>query len=293
VGPPHDDPEVLAADPFRSGAVWGIIGVGGRRGATFHHTSGARGPALRVLGSSPSAGAPVGFGVKHEVHVVWGLEGLEARLRHTDVYVIVDVLSFSTCVDVGVDRGAWIVPAPMGPDAYTMAETLGAECADARGTSRYSLSPPSIAKAPSGTTIVLPSANGALCLNTRGIPTLAGCLRNAAAVAGAAMQIGHRITIVAAGERWPNGALRPAIEDWIGAGAVVARMAAERSPEASAAQAGFGAVRSRLLANLLAAQSGQLLAEAGYAEDVRWAAELDANRRAPLLVDHTFLAVNP
>ncbi|MEZ4235577.1 MAG: 2-phosphosulfolactate phosphatase [Myxococcota bacterium] len=131
------------------------------------------------------------------------------------------------------------------------------------------------------------------CRSPRAGSTLAGCLRNAAAVAGAAMQIGHRITIVAAGERWPSGETRPALEDWIGAGAVVARMAAERTPEASAAQAGFKEIRFRLLASLLACRSGQELAERGYPEDVRWAAELDANRRAPLLVEQTFLAVNP
>jgi 2-phosphosulfolactate phosphatase len=228
------------------------------------------------------------------VHVEWGLEGLRARLDDTDVFVVVDVLSFSTCVDVALDRGAWIVPSALGPEAWELARALGAECASSRGTGRYSLSPLSYADVPAGTTVVLPSPNGAsLCLATGDIPTLTSCLRNAAAVAGAAFQMGRRITVVAAGERWPNGALRPALEDWLGAGAVVARLASTRSPEAAAAEAAFGAARSRLVATLVACQSGRELVERGYEADVRCATDLDATRRAPILVDGTFLPIDP
>lgn len=232
--------------------------------------------------------------VKHEVRVDWGLSGLRAHLHDTDVFVIIDVLSFSTCVDVAIGRGVWIVPAEIGPDARELAYDLGAELADARGIARYSLSPLSIAAAPPGTTIVLPSFSGALCLHTEGIPTLTACLRNAAAAAGAAMQIGRRITVIAAGDRWPNGGgLRPALEDWLGAGAVIARMAADRTPEAAACQAAFNAARSRLFAALVDCHSGRELVEGGYEDDVRCAAELDETRRAALLVDQMFLAVDP
>lgn len=234
--------------------------------------------------------------MKHVVHVEWGPDGLSAQLDDTDVFVIVDVLSFSTCVDVAVDRGARVVPALVGSEARMLARSLGAECGGERGARgvRYTLSPASIASAPEGALIVLPSPNGAtLSRMTQGIPTFSACLRNAAAVAGAAMQVGRRITIVAAGEQWPGGTLRPALEDWLGAGAVVARMAAERTPDATAAQTAFQAARGRLIAALVACRSGMELVDKGYEQDVRIAAELDATRRAPLLVDGAYLAVEP
>lgn len=233
--------------------------------------------------------------MEHEVHVEWGLDGLLSRLDQTDVYVIVDVLSFSTCVDVALAEGVTIVPSREGPEARELARELGAELATRRGRQgRYTLSPTSFYEADPGVTVVVPSANGAtLCLETAEIPTFTACLRNATAVAGAAVQIGRRITVVAAGERWANGGLRFALEDWIGAGAVVARLAARKSPDALAAEAAFTQARGRLVSSLMAAPTGQELVYRGYEADVHCAAEIDATRRAPILVDHVFLPVDP
>jgi 2-phosphosulfolactate phosphatase len=83
------------------------------------------------------------------------------------------------------------------------------------GTNRsqpgYTLSPASLRSLPMGSSLVLPSPNGAtLALATGSTPTFAGCLRNARAVAEAASRHGRRVAVVASGERWADGSLRPA-----------------------------------------------------------------------------------
>ena len=71
---------------------------------------------------------------------------------------------------------------------------------------------------------VLPSQNGAeITLQAARIAKIVfgGCLRNALAVAAAAQRCGSSFNVIAAGERWPDGSLRPALEDWLGAGAIL------------------------------------------------------------------------
>ncbi len=46
----------------------------------------------------------------YDLKCEWGLEGLRAVSAHADVLVVVDVLSFSTAVDIAVARGAWVFP---------------------------------------------------------------------------------------------------------------------------------------------------------------------------------------
>jgi 2-phosphosulfolactate phosphatase len=135
------------------------------------------------------------------------------------------VLSFSTSVEIATSRDAMIFPYRWkDASAAVFAASVGAIVADARGGSLgYSLSPQSLVHLPRGTRIVMPSPNGAtLTLGTGLVPALAGCLRNARAVAAVAQSYGKRIAVIPAGERWPSdGSLRPAFEDWVGAGAII------------------------------------------------------------------------
>jgi 2-phosphosulfolactate phosphatase len=115
-------------------------------------------------------------------------------------------------------------------------------------------------------------------------------MRNSSVVAAWAQKSGKPITIVPAGERWPDGSLRPAIEDWIGAGAIIKRLAGRLSPEASVAVAAFESAETYLRDQLLQCTSGRELVENGFVADVELAAELDVSQTVPQLVGEAFVA---
>jgi 2-phosphosulfolactate phosphatase len=228
------------------------------------------------------------FAVRFE----WGERGLEAIASGDETIVIVDVLSFSTCVDVACARGATVLPYRWRDEtAARFAEEQQAILAGSRSVAGgYSLSPTSLAAIPSGTRLALPSPNGAtLSLQAAAIgATVAACLRNAAAVARFVNALGQPVAVIACGERWPDGSLRPAWEDFVGAGAVIAELAGSRSPEAAAAHDAFQAARTDLPDRMRACSSGRELIERGFAADVDLAAAFATSDCVPLLDDGAF-----
>ncbi len=229
---------------------------------------------------------------EYAVRFEWGLSGVEALAATSDVVVIVDVLSFTTCVDIVVGRGGFVLPY-LGDlaDLAAFAEANEAIFADPRRKHQpgFSLAPSSLTTIPKGTRFVLPSPNGSiLSLSTGDAITLAGCLRNAQAVAAKASQLGTRISVIAAGERWHGGLLRPAIEVLLGAGAIITHLTGQRSPEAETAVAAFKHAQPNLLDTLNRCGSGKELIDRGFAEDVHLAAQLNVSRTAPLLVEGTY-----
>jgi 2-phosphosulfolactate phosphatase len=224
----------------------------------------------------------------------WGRGATAILQGGCDAAVIVDVLSFSTTVDVAASRGAAVYPfAWKDASAAAFAARLGASLAGSRGECGYSLSPASLLAAPSGLRLVLPSPNGAtLSLLTGECATFAGCLRNARAVARAALGCGPRVAVIAAGERWPDGSLRPALEDWIGAGAILHHLKGSLSPEAGAALAAYRMVEPDLSAAIAATGSGTELISAGYSRDVELACEAGASGCVPRLIDRAYRDVS-
>lgn len=232
------------------------------------------------------------------LNVVWGPSGL--RAAGCDVVAIVDVLSFSSAVVAGCSRGAVIFPYQWSDGRVSAyAESVGASIAVHRqdrhrwldGGSAPSLSPLSLLELPRGYRLVLPSPNGStLAAECAGSTVIAACLRNASAVGTLLNQMGQNVTAVAAGERWPDGTLRVALEDLIGVGALVKTWTGEKSVEAIAAQAVFERFSIGLEATLLATDSGRELAEKGYESDVTYAAQLDADSVVPILKEGAFRA---
>ena len=226
-----------------------------------------------------------------DIRCEWGLAGVEALSPISDAIVLVDVLSFTTCVDIATSNGAAVLPYQFRDDGSVAeyARRHGAVPAAKRGSPGFTLSPASLLDIPEGTRLVLPSPNGAtLSLAVGAAATLAGCLRNARAAAERALEIGTHIAVIPCGERWPDGGLRPALEDWLGAGAVIRCLSGRKSPEAQAAQRLFEAYRGDLARTLTGCASGNELIGRGFATDVALAAQLDCSPGAPLLQHGAF-----
>jgi 2-phosphosulfolactate phosphatase len=230
-----------------------------------------------------------------DIRCEWGEHGVTVLAPISDIVIIVDVLSFSTSVEIAVHQGAIVFPYPWKDDRVAeLAASVNAELADPKRTpGNLSLSPHSLLQIRSGTRIVLPSPNGAtLALAARPTPVLAGCLRNARAVARVAKKYGSKIAVIPAGERWQDDhSLRPSFEDLIGAGAIISYLSGKLSPEAAGALAAFQAARSSLDEQLCQCSSGKELIERGFSEDVHLASQLNVSNSVPTFVDGAFVPV--
>lgn len=228
-----------------------------------------------------------------DVRCEWGEQGVSQLAPISDVVIIVDVLSFSTCVDIATSRNAMVFPYRWKDEsAGAFAASLGATLADSRRNSTgLTLSPQSLLNVPEGARLVLPSPNGsALTLATGTTPTLAGCLRNYQAVAAIAQRLGKRIAVIPAGERWRGDAtLRPAFEDWLGAGAIISQLAGNLSPEARAAVAVFRDARADIDILLRQCSSGKELIERGFEQDVVLASEPNVSECVPVYTDGAYV----
>jgi len=126
-------------------------------------------------------------------------------------------------------------------------------------------------------------------MSTDQTPTIAGCLRNFGAVAAAAMSFGKRIAVIPAGERWrADGSLRPAYEDWLGAGAIISQLGGRLSVEARAARAAFLDAQPDLMNLIAACGSAKEHSEQGMAENVALAGGVSVSDCVPLLVEGAY-----
>jgi 2-phosphosulfolactate phosphatase len=229
----------------------------------------------------------------------WGVAGAKRAAARSDVVVVVDVLRFTSAVVAAVSAGALVYPY-RGNDPAAFASQTGAELA--RGNSRFSLSPLSYSDCDRAR-VVLPSPNGSTvtAFAGRSCPVFAGALINATAAGKAAAALAAErssgITVIACGERplagWEDERsyeFRPAIEDWLGAGAVLAALGPDyqMTAEAVLGVTTFQAVGPMLGALIANSESGLELNEKGRAEDVDFCSRLDTHHIAPLLLDGCF-----
>ena len=176
----------------------------------------------------------------YQVRLDWGVAGL-ARLAPADIVVVVDVLRFSSTVTDAVAAGRDVVLAEAVAWSRNGAAVTAA-AADVDAT------------------------------------VLIGSIRNASAVALAVQAVQERrqartsVAIIAAGELDETGNLRFAVEDQLGAGAIVAALSDlgidHTAPDAAVAAEGFRALR-RALRHLLSASGSAREIEAGVPATAR------------------------
>lgn len=233
----------------------------------------------------------------------WGLTGAEAIASGSDVAVVVDVLSFTTTLSVAMDAGTTVVPWAVGDHtASAYARDNDAVLAVRRSEANpgdVSLSPSTLRTAHPPARLVLPSPNGstiAAHLATETAICLGASLRNAPAVAAwiAGRTPTGVVSVVAAGERWPNGELRPSIEDLWGAGYVISELyrhdsSLVLSPEAAMASHAWTAAAGQLPGALEESASGMELIAKGYRIDVDIAAEVNTSTAVPVLRSGVFV----
>lgn len=207
----------------------------------------------------------------YQVRLEWGVEGLD-RLAPADIVVVVDVLRFSSTV----------------ADAVASGSTVSLD--DARVWSR------------NGAAV---AAHGGRAV------VLIGSLRNASAVARAIATLQDRnqartsVNVIAAGEADADGAVRFAVEDHLGAGAIIDALTDlgidHTAPDAAVAAEGFRALKRALRHMVSASGSARELADGVEATDrmrasgavpttTSSAAELDALDVVPVLRDGIFVA---
>ncbi|MDN3027176.1 2-phosphosulfolactate phosphatase [Streptomyces sp. S.PB5] len=249
--------------------------------------------------------AQSGSGIRFE----WGPAGASRLITGAACLVLVDVLSFTTAVSVAVQQGTRVLPfwLPDGPAtapersaaqkaAAIYAQQSGARLAvgrrDVTPATPWSLSPAHLRAAPFVVRLVLPSPNGAAIAAAAppGMQVVAACLRNVTAIGGWLTAHGYGtperpVAVIAAGERWPDGSLRPALEDLLGAGALISDLhtlgTGPLSIEATAAKATYEGTAD--LAHAVATSaSGRELATRGFAEDVAIATEEDTCAVVPV-----------
>jgi 2-phosphosulfolactate phosphatase len=247
---------------------------------------------------------------RYEVRFDWGREGLRSIAHGAGVIVVIDAISFTTTVEMGVALGLEVQPyAGLRHEAEAAAaagEFSDARLAGRRGDPGVSLSPSSMTErnvADFGASrAVVPSLNGSrltALAATYGVPVLAASLRNRTAVARWILdyqqRIGRRamVAIVAAGETRTDETVRFAVEDLLTAGAVIDALGKVGvdacSPEAAAACAAYTGLERGIRHMFTASVSGGELLNDQQGDDIAVAYQTDVSTTVPVLVDGVYV----
>jgi phosphosulfolactate synthase (CoM biosynthesis protein A)/phosphosulfolactate phosphohydrolase-like enzyme len=224
-----------------------------------------------------------------EVFIGQGVHGaLEARARG-GVIVMIDALRASATMIAALEMGMAAVKPVASPEECTGEVTAGERGGRKLPNCRHNNSPTELMRhSYAGKTLVLTSTNGVECLLSAAAPgniVLVGSTINRSALARAAGRLartrGVPITLLMAGR---NNQYAP--EDALAASEIARALPEARVhgelPSAAALEADF-----------CASDSGRNLIALGYADDVRFCAQLDRSEVVPILVDGRLVPLRP
>lgn len=231
------------------------------------------------------------------VRLEWGSAAIKQLGPEVDCIVVIDIMSFSTCVNIAVEQGAVVYPYPWGDEtAQHYGNERGAAVASSkrRFAGGWSLSPQSMLNTTVGLKLVLPSPNGSACTflaRDLGKRVYCASLRNLAATA-IACQSYDSILVVPCGERWADdNSLRPCLEDHLAAGGLVSALKRSSvSPEARMAALAYDALGSTRGGAFATCGSAIELTERGFAGDVALCLEENVSHIACRLEGDCFVA---
>jgi 2-phosphosulfolactate phosphatase len=96
--------------------------------------------------------------------------------------------------------------------------------------------------------------------------------------------------VILDGERWLEGSLRPAVDELLGAGAMIHHLTWHCSPEAQVARDAFRSAAHDLTRSIRDSISGRKFVGRGFLRGVDMALEVDVSECAPLLRNDAYRA---
>ena len=198
-----------------------------------------------------------------DIHCCWGFKLAEDTFIQYDVCIIVDVLFFSTSIDLLLDtkENTQNIPVahhfiqPFSPEKLSIASPVG-----------------------------LP-----LQLNLHTKTVLAGCLRNARAVAKAAMQLGNTVLVIPVGDKLSDEDFKTCSEDFIAAGAIVSYLKGDRTAESNAALDIYNSSKDDIEEMVKLSSSARHMILNGFSPEVDQACQFNRSKNVPLLEDGTLI----
>ncbi|PGS47305.1 2-phosphosulfolactate phosphatase [Bacillus sp. AFS041924] len=240
----------------------------------------------------------------YECKVEWGKRGARDAAKRGDITIIVDVLSFSSTVVTAVNQNAIIYPYPPNLDGKAYAKSIGADYILGRNEAavlgKATLSPVSFNESHTNNKFVLCSLNGAFCtwLASKVPSLIIGSFLNMSSVVSYANQLKRKfnanITVIPCGEVWNDSRenedlMRPAIEDYLGAGAILAELEGTKSPEAEVCIGAFVHSKHKIKDLIWECGSGRELRVKGFEEDVRHCSQMNRYNVVPVLKNDCFV----